>query len=134
MLRSFYDSIEFMTRSSELGKRGENFACEYLERKGYKIIERNFREFWGELDIVALQKDKTLVFIEVKTMSDLGARGLRPEDQMSVGKISRFKKVAMLYAGAHQNLIRDDKGWRLDVIGLTKKGEDFLINHYENIQ
>ena len=50
-----------MTQKSELGKAGEDFACEYLIRGGYKIVARNFRRPFGELDIVAISKNKTLV-------------------------------------------------------------------------
>ena len=57
-----------MTHRSELGKFGEDLACEYLVKKGYKIIDRNFRKPWGELDIITRAPDKTLVFVEVKTV------------------------------------------------------------------
>lgn len=40
----------------EVGKIGENIACKYLESKGYKIIERNFRRKWGEIDIVCKRR------------------------------------------------------------------------------
>jgi|SRR3989344_2563498 len=45
---------------------GEKLAGEFLEKQGYKIIERNFRKGYGEIDIIALDK-KTLVFVEIKT-------------------------------------------------------------------
>lgn len=55
----------------EIGKWGENLACQYLEKNNYQIIERNFLCRQGEIDIIA--KDvikKELVFIEVKTRSN----------------------------------------------------------------
>ncbi len=116
-----------------LGQKGETVACDYLVEKGFKIIERNFRRPWGELDVVAISPDKTLVFVEVKTMKDSGVDSLKPEDQMSASKLIKFKRVAALYAGEHEDLINDKKGWRLDVICLTKKGNNFSINHYENV-
>ena len=63
-----YADDKHMTQKSEIGKLGENLACEYLKNKGYWVIERNFRRPWGELDIVARQKDGTLVFVEVKAL------------------------------------------------------------------
>ena len=51
------------------GKNGEDFAQVFLIRNGYKIIERNHWKPWGELDIIALAPDKTLVFVEVKTIN-----------------------------------------------------------------
>ncbi len=122
-----------MTQRTELGKLGEDFACGYLVKKGYKIVERNHRKPWGELDIVAIAPDKTLILIEVKTMKDRFCQDIAPEDQMTVSKVQKFKKAASLYAGSHQNLINDKKGWRLDVIALVKDEDEFIVRHYENI-
>ncbi len=119
-----------MTQKSELGREGEGFAAEFLKGGGYKIIERNKREKWGELDIVAMAPDKTLVFVEVKTMMP---GMLKPEDQMSASKIKKFRRTAELYAGFHQELIDDKKGWRLDLIALVKNNGGFEIRHYQNI-
>ncbi|MEK7464563.1 MAG: YraN family protein [Patescibacteria group bacterium] len=122
-----------MNQKSQLGREGEDFACEYLVDKGFKIIDRNCRKPWGELDIVAISPDKTLVFAEVKTMSGFNDGGLKPEDQMSRSKIERFRRVAQLYAGSNEKLIDENKGWRLDLISLTKIGKDFILKHYEQI-
>ncbi len=122
-----------MTQRTELGKIGEDFACGYLVKKGYKIIERNHRQPWGELDIVAVAPDKTLALIEVKTMKIRFSQDIVPQDQMTSSKIKKFKKVASLYANSHQNLINDKNGWRLDVLALTENNGDFTVRHYENI-
>ena len=133
-----------MTKRSELGNFGENIACEYLEGKKYKILERNYRKPWGEIDIIAKAKDKTLVFVEVKTMKDGGFNSLKPEDQMSRAKIDKFKRTAQLFAGERGDLVDEKKGWQLDVIAITVPNnyESFsesellkncVINHYENI-
>ena len=82
-----------MPKHLELGKKGEDFACEYLVEKEFKILERNFRRPWGELDIIAYSPEKILIFVEVKTMGDLGEHGLRPEDQMSQSKLKKFRKT-----------------------------------------
>lgn len=58
-------------KNQDLGKYGENKACEYLSKKKYKIIERNFLCRQGEIDIIAISETKELVFIEVKTRSNL---------------------------------------------------------------
>jgi putative endonuclease len=116
---------------SELGRRGENFASRYLQKIGWRIIERNNRKKWGELDIVAVAPDKVLVFVEVKTVV---GPGIEAEEQMTKSKIEKFTRAARVYAGAHEELIDDKKGWRLDVIALTKNwGNGFDVKHYENI-
>ena len=121
-----------MTEKSELGRRGEELACDYLKNKGYKIVERNFLKLWGELDIVAKAPDGTLVFLEVKTVS--GSPPIfKAEDQMTKDKIRKFKRVAALYAGANEKLFNDKKGWRLDLIAITFNGDEYDILQYENV-
>lgn len=53
--------------TSTIGRKGEEKACQYLEKNGFKILERNVRVRTGEIDIVAY-KNQTLVFVEVKTL------------------------------------------------------------------
>ncbi|MBI5733267.1 YraN family protein [Candidatus Jorgensenbacteria bacterium] len=122
-----------MNFRTTLGVRGEEAAVRYLIKKGYKIIERNFKRSWGEIDIIARTKDKVLAFVEVKTMSVSSDDGLKPENQMTRGKLKRFSRAASLYAGSHSDLINDQQGWRLDVLALTVDGKDFSIKHYQNI-
>jgi putative endonuclease len=121
-----------MTYKSQLGKFGEELACKYLVNNDYKIIDRNFRRTWGEIDIIAKAPDKTLVFIEVKTMKE-NLAGLKPEDQLTTSKLQKIKRAASLYAGHRQDLIKDDKGWRIDLITLTIEEKSCLVRHYKNI-
>lgn len=51
-----------------IGASGENIAAEYLKKQGYKILQRNFRCHFGEIDIIA-KTGKTVVFVEVKSRS-----------------------------------------------------------------
>jgi putative endonuclease len=53
--------------TKEVGNLGENIACEYLKRHGFKIVDRNIARKTGELDVVA-EKENTLHFVEVKTV------------------------------------------------------------------
>ncbi|MEK7482020.1 MAG: YraN family protein [Patescibacteria group bacterium] len=129
---------------AETGKLGENIACRYLVENKYKIIERNFRKPWGELDIIAKAPDKTLVFVEVKTMKE-NFGGLKPEDQLTKSKLQKLQRTASLYAGHKPELIDDNKGWRIDLIAITIKvnsqptelltinDKSYVIKQYENI-
>lgn len=122
-----------MTQKSELGAWGEKIACAYLVEKGYRVLETNAKEKWGELDIVAVSRDKTLVFVEVKTVSEPAYGNITAENQITFSKMTKFQRTASLYAGSHQELIKDKKGWRLDVIAITKFGEKHEVRHYENV-
>lgn len=87
-----------MTRLA-LGKLGESIACDFLESRGYKILERNFRSLrWGEIDIVAKDGD-TLVFVEVKTRKshEFG----RPEEAVNFYKLRSLKRAAYYYKKTH---------------------------------
>jgi len=136
-----------MTHQSQLGKMGEDLACRYLVNKNFNIIERNFRRPWGEIDVITKSSDKTLVFVEVKTMINHGEQGLIPEQQLSTVKLNKIKKTACLYAGYNQKLI-GEKGWRIDLVAiqcasgmpanifdndLTEIEKHCEIRHYENV-
>ncbi|OGY62992.1 MAG: hypothetical protein A2745_02940 [Candidatus Harrisonbacteria bacterium RIFCSPHIGHO2_01_FULL_44_13] len=133
-----------MIHKSDIGKLGEDLACEYLKNKGYKIIERNFRRKWGELDIIAKDPKNVLVFIEVKTLrfgnsaiAELfnAANQLLPEENLTAAKLKKLKRTASLYAGNHQELINDKKGWRIDLVAIKLFSEEnYQINHIENIE
>ena len=57
-----------MAAHNELGKWGEDLAADYLQRKGYTIIERDWKSGRRDLDIIALDEDENVVvFVEVKT-------------------------------------------------------------------
>lgn len=121
---------------TSLGAFGERLAAQYLISIRYKIIDRNFRQPYGELDIVARDPRGILVFVEVKTMTTDGPSELQPEDQMTAAKRIKFARAASLYAGARQELIDDRRGWRMDVIAIVVPKDDsskHTLRHYENV-
>jgi len=65
-----------MPHTSALGKKGEDQAVEFLEKAGIKIISKNFRSKYGEIDIIAIDKE-AIVFIEVKAWSAFGFENLQ---------------------------------------------------------
>ncbi|MBI2315390.1 YraN family protein [Candidatus Daviesbacteria bacterium] len=94
------------------GNYGEDRACEYLKKQGYKILERNFRIRGGEIDIVG-KDGETLVFIEVKTRwsYEYGP----PAEAMTPWKIKYLLKTARFYI---QKIGWGDKEYRLDFVGI----------------
>lgn len=107
---------------------GEDTACKYLQKKGYRIIERNFRKKYAEIDIIALHQ-KTLVFIEVKTRSNQSFGS--PFDSIAPWKLRNLVKTAEFYKILHPNL---PANMRIDAIGVTLF-DDIVdnIEHLENI-
>lgn len=121
-----------MTQRSKTGKLGEDIACKYLAGKGYKIIERNHRQKWGEIDIVSIDPRGMLALVEVKTV-----RGLAPyisgEDQMTKPKVEKFKRVAHMYANSYLEKSGSHKGWQLDLVTVNLNGNNCRLKHYKNI-
>jgi putative endonuclease len=95
-----------------IGKRGEDLACAYLQRHGYRILQRNFKARYGEIDIVS-EKDGILVFVEVKTRtSDIFGT---PEESITPKKLQEVIKAAMYYKQLHRD---SPESLRIDVIGV----------------
>lgn len=109
----------------ELGKRGEEAATCFLERREYEILDRNWKCIAGEADIVALQDD-TLCFIEVKTRKD-AQKGF-PSEAVDTRKRSRYERIAACYLKDHDYA---DVRVRFDIIAILVLGEDraFLRHH-----
>ena len=83
-----------MLLKREIGDIGENEATKYLKKQKYKILERNYRKTYGEIDIIA-EKDGVLCFVEVKTRKndEFG----RPCEFVDFKKQEKIKKTAMSY-------------------------------------
>ena len=109
----------------ELGKRGEEAAACFLERREYEILDRNWKCIAGEADIVALQDD-TLCFIEVKTRKD-AQKGF-PSEAVDARKRSRYERIAACYLKDHDYA---DVRVRFDIITILVLGENraFLRHH-----
>lgn len=94
------------------GSSGEKQASEFLQKQGFKILAKNFRTRFGEIDIVALEGD-TLVFIEVKSRNSR-IFGL-PEEAVGFRKLQHLLKAASYYRSNHKNLPESE---RIDVVAI----------------
>ena len=99
-------------KKQESGKLGEQLACSELKKKGYKIIETNYRCRQGEIDIVAHQKN-SLVFIEVRTRT--GNTYGSPEESVTALKKQHLVSTAMEYLNSHHSL---PENWRIDFVAV----------------
>jgi putative endonuclease len=110
------------------GQIGEEIAKKYLEEKGYKIIEKDFKTKYAEIDLVGMKNNELIVF-EVRTKR--GETFGSPEDTLN------NKKLKKLYLGAR--IFSAAKKWigpiRVDAVCLVLKENNGIlrINHYENI-
>jgi len=96
-----------------LGARGEDLAVQYLKKKGFKVIERNYHCSAGEIDLIAREKN-TLVFIEIKARSS-SEFGL-PQDAVDRFKQRKMIEVARYYLAEHH--LTEDIPARFDVVAI----------------
>lgn len=107
-----------------LGSKGEELAVQYLKKKGYKVIERNYRCQWGEIDLIARDKE-TLIFVEIKARSSSGF-GL-PQEAVDRFKQEKLIQVAKVYMAEHR--LQETIPARFDVVAvhLTPAGPDIEL-------
>ena len=111
------------------GKRGEEIAADLLRQKGFRILEKHFTTRWGEIDIIAQEKD-TLVFVEVKTRKGTGYG--YPEEAVTSSKLRSLKRAAQFYWQAHPHL---PDSLRIDVVAiiLDNKNNPVDLKHYRGV-
>jgi len=114
-----------MAQHNELGKKGEQLAIEYLLKKGYQIIEKNYRYLKAEVDIIA-KKETVLVAIEVKTRTSnyFG----NPQDFINPKKIKLLVSAIDFYV-IEKNL---DVEVRFDIIAIIHNKKEIKIEHLED--
>jgi len=110
------------------GILGEKLAKDFLKKRGYRILETNYRCPQGEIDIVAKHKD-FFAFIEVRTKTSLEYGS--PEESITPAKKERMRAAAFHYQQTHNNL---PSLWRIDVVAveLNPKGELSRVELIEN--
>ena len=102
-----------------VGNIGEDIACRFLESKGFKVLERNYRKPWGEIDIIA-EKGNEVRFIEVKAISreilpDFSHEmDNRPEELVDARKLRKVARTATLY----MEVMKDSREYQIDVVGV----------------
>jgi len=91
--------------SSELGALGEELSCRYLREKGYRILQTNYCNMsgrrLGEIDIVA-EKDKELIFVEVKSRLGVAGGDVVPEANITRDKLRKLDRIARHYLREHR--------------------------------
>jgi len=114
--------------TTELGRRGEDLARTFLERRGYRFVSRNWYCRSGEIDLIMLDGEE-LAFIEVKTRHGEGAG--RAEDAVSRSKARKMLNAGEWYVSTHPE--HQDRFWRCDLVAITLgPGEEPEIAHFIN--
>lgn len=111
-----------------LGSAGERLAAGWLEARGFRVLARNWRCAYGELDIIAEERDD-LVFVEVKTRR--GAVFGTPEEAITASKRAHLIAAAQCYLAEVQ---RETQPYRIDVVAvqLDERGRLAAVRHYRS--
>ena len=126
----------FTSKTQKTGELGEQVACNYLSKKGFTVIERNYTKKWGEIDIIA-KKGSVAHFVEVKTKTlniDLIGKYIdsyKPEDGMHFWKQQRLARTIQTYLLER----RIDSDWQFDLllVYLDPISKQARIQYMENI-
>lgn len=116
----------------ELGFLGENIAGRYLEDLGYKILDRNYKKVFGEVDLI-VEKGECVNFVEVKTKVSVGNNLFTPELRVDHKKVAHINKVAKVYLD-NKNWL-GIKEWQIDIISviISKETQKARIKHFQNV-
>lgn len=109
-----------------IGKEGEQRAWDYLTGLGWKTIERNFQNRWGEIDLIMGYED-WVIFVEVKYKKD--DRMGKPEEMINRRKIRQIKLIGQLFLEKKENLKYKNCRLRIDAVCIT--GD--TVKHYQQI-
>lgn len=109
-----------------LGREGEKVAEQYLKKKGYKLVERNYRCMTGEVDLIVLDR-RVIVFVEVKTRSDYSFG--TPFEAVEFRKQQKMIQAAQFFL--HSKGLHEREA-RFDVVGISWPAGKPVVEHIEN--
>ena len=114
------------TENRNVGRAGESVAEEFLVRKGYETVLRNFSTRFGEIDLI-MNDNGVLVFVEVKAKKGLIFGS--PEEMFTRGKYDKVKRMATVYLKGR------DVSCRIDMVAvvLDELNKRVSVRHYENV-
>lgn len=115
-----------LNRNQKLGEWGEDIVKKYFIKNGYRILNSNYKNYFGEIDIIAKLKSK-IIFIEVKTRTNRKF-GL-PEEAVNFIKQKKLIKTAEKYI--LDNRLKNE--YQIDVVAVEKRdGEKIKLRHFKN--
>lgn len=124
----FGNRRKLLSDRARLGRWGEKRSERFLKRKGLKTLTRNFSCRTGELDLVMVDPDGSIVFVEVKTRT--GEQFACAEAMITPGKKRRVKRAARYFLACHGI---QDRVCRFDVVAIVLGDSGRPeIRHYEN--
>ncbi len=124
--------FEDKTKNYKKGREGEEIAREFLKEKGFRLIESNYSNVLGEIDIIMSDKD-WLVFVEVKLK--IGDKYGSPEEMINKNKLAKVRRVAESFLVLEKETAKNFEKYRIDAVCIVLNGDKTVesIKHYENL-
>jgi len=122
---------KLLTDRKLLGQWGEKRCRTFLKKKGLKKLTQNFSCKTGEIDLIMVAPDRTIVFVEVRTRAQQGQENfVPPESSITYAKKAKLLRTARYFLATHDI---ENRPFRFDVVTIVlgQKGRE-QINHYEN--
>jgi putative endonuclease len=122
---------KLLTDCKLLGRWGEKRCETFLKKKGLKKLAHNFPCRAGEIDLIMVAPDRTIVFVEVRTRAYHEQENfVPPESTITSAKKAKLRMTARYFLATHQV---EDRPFRFDIVTIVlgQKGRE-QINHYEN--
>ncbi|MHB1330486.1 MAG: YraN family protein [Minisyncoccota bacterium] len=116
------------SQKRKFGDLGENVACMFLEKHGFRVIERNYLRKWGEIDIVA-KRGRVVHFVEVKSQRVSSETFIRAEENMHPHKLRRLQRTVETYI-LEKGL---DSDWQIDLV-VVRIDEDKRVAKAEMLE
>lgn len=121
-----------------VGTTGEKTAEDYLIKSGYRLIRKNYREKFDEIDLIMESKNRGLVFVEVKTLiyeNKILKEKMTPEDNFTEFKFKKIKRICEMFSAKHKKMINEKTGWHIDLITISiiKNDKKIILKHYKDI-
>lgn len=108
-----------------LGKEGEDIAADFLKKKGFRIVEKNYRSIFGEIDLIVQDKG-TIVFVEVKTRSDISFA--YPFEAVNPKKREKIRKTALCF----MKKMKQEVPARFDILSICVRDGKQEIEHIQD--
>lgn len=112
-----------------LGRKGEDIACRFLESKGHTILERNWRYGHLEIDIISFDAEG-IHFVEVKTRRK--SIQAPPQDNVDVAKQRKIARAAQAFLRSSGGMLMKNAECCFDVVAVTFSGEEAATEYIEN--
>ncbi len=131
MFEKFFKKTE---KRKAIGNLGEDIAAGYLLRRGFRVIDRNYRnrsgKQLGEIDIVA-EEDDTVVFVEVKSREGRVGDAVFPEENITFEKLRKLSRIGELWLRERKSI---DRKYRFDAVTVLFSGiREPEVRHIRNI-